>query len=227
MVSEYSAETFPFQQGWERNENLSVLIPRHSKNLGEPVCAAPLSGPERSPKPPNREMTLPRRGDLLTTHGRPEIAPPPATVAPVGCPALCCLQAQKSISASPPVRQGHWKTLPFQVLGGGPSRQGGLPPPLRGTRVSLLGSPRVSHQKGIANKARTPGVDSVFHGYLSSGIKCYRNLWNVQCRFMCLNNSSLVCNKPADSHFILALISSWKKGLQKHDKNNKTQVAST
>lgn len=77
LVSEYSAETFPFQQGWERNENLSVLIPRHSKNLGEPVCAAPLSGPERSPKPPNREMTLPRRGDLLTTHGRPEIAPPP------------------------------------------------------------------------------------------------------------------------------------------------------
>lgn len=86
MVSEYSAETFPFQQGWERNENLSVLIPRHSKNLGEPVCAAPLSGPERSPKPPNREMTLPRRGDLLTTHGRPEIAPPPRDSGTSGMP---------------------------------------------------------------------------------------------------------------------------------------------
>lgn len=46
LVSEYSAETFTFQEVWERDENLSVWTPHHSKNLGEPVCSL-LSAPER------------------------------------------------------------------------------------------------------------------------------------------------------------------------------------
>lgn len=46
----------------------------------------------------------------------------------------------------------------------------------------------------------------MFHGYLNSSVKCYWNLWNVQLRFMRVSNSLLVCNNPADSHFILILI---------------------
>lgn len=36
----------------------------------------------------------------------------------------------------------------------------------------------------------------MFHGSLSSGVKCYRNLWNVPLRFMCLNSSLLAGDKP-------------------------------
>lgn len=61
LVLEYSAETFSFQQVWERDENLSMLTPHHSKNLGEPVCPL-LSAPLKAPDPETVRQRSPERG---------------------------------------------------------------------------------------------------------------------------------------------------------------------
>lgn len=63
-----------------------------------------------------------------------------------------------------------WKAWPCTVC----PQEGSVPPGPRGAPTLPGVSPEINQDRGAES-----GVDGAFHGYLSSGIQCDRNLWNA------------------------------------------------
>lgn len=159
VVSEYSASPRRGSRLGRDRQSVGTHA-SHSGELGRALRWAP----RRSPIPKHRDRS-PRIGDLFR-GGRKQPLVTERRLA-------LCTHPQRPQAAS-------WHSLPWATSLAGSGHSAAQPRPPRRSR------PRATPHTSEINLARVQhrGADSVFHGYLSSGIKCYRNLQNVRLRFM-------------------------------------------